>query len=69
MLFGYSLTLYYTAAALGLCYYRLGMYRDAEKQFLSSIRAFPTIYTTLLLAKVRLYVCCFTRQRYIVLAK
>lgn len=39
-------------SGLGLCYYRLGLYRDAEKQFLSSLRDHPTIYTTLLLAKV-----------------
>eukprot|EP00042_Codosiga_hollandica_P043094 m.404376 g.404376 ORF g.404376 m.404376 type:complete len:503 (+) comp56475_c0_seq18:50-1558(+) len=38
--------------SLGICYYRLGMYRDAEKQFLSSLRSQPMIVTTLLLSKV-----------------
>ncbi len=40
------------AGALGLCYYRLGLYRDAESQLLSSFKQQPMIFTTLVLAKV-----------------
>lgn len=39
-------------AMLGGCYYRLGMHRDAEKQFKSSIVSQPMVFTTHLLAKV-----------------
>ena len=37
---------------LGACYYRLGMFRDAVKQFKSSLAAQPMVFTTHLLAKV-----------------
>jgi tetratricopeptide repeat protein 8 len=37
---------------LGKCYYRLGMYREAEQQFLSSLKQFETLDTFLLLGKV-----------------
>ena len=37
---------------LGVAYYQLGMYRDAEKQFKSSLKDQPMIKTVLQLAKV-----------------
>eukprot|EP00965_Chrysotila_dentata_P082017 2706856-Pleurochrysis_carterae.AAC.2 len=39
---------------LGKCYYMLGLYRDAEKQFASSIKTQPMIIAHLQLAKVSL---------------
>eukprot|EP00049_Salpingoeca_infusionum_P004994 m.86886 g.86886 ORF g.86886 m.86886 type:complete len:508 (+) comp12818_c0_seq2:144-1667(+) len=39
-------------AILGYCYHRLGMLRDAEKQLKSSLKEQPTIFATMLLAKV-----------------
>lgn len=39
-------------ARLGRCYHRLGMYRDAEKQFRSALRQQPMLLTSLELAKV-----------------
>jgi len=39
---------------LGKCYYMLGLYREAEKQFASSIRNQPMVQTHLQLAKVAL---------------
>mmetsp|Transcript_21676 Transcript_21676/g.35870 ORF Transcript_21676/g.35870 Transcript_21676/m.35870 type:complete len:504 (-) Transcript_21676:149-1660(-) len=41
-------------AKLGRCYYMLGLYRDAEKQFKSSLKNQDMITTTLQLAKVSL---------------
>ena len=38
---------------LGKCYYMLGLYRDAEKQFASSLKSQPMILTHLQLAKVQ----------------
>lgn len=38
-------------AALGMCYHRLGMLRDAEKQLLSAMKDQPMIITAVLLAK------------------
>ena len=38
--------------ALGKCYFRLGMFRDAEKQFKSAVRQQPMIVTFLQLGKV-----------------
>ena len=38
--------------ALGKCYYRLGMLRDAEKQFKSAVQQQPMVATFLMLAKV-----------------
>lgn len=40
-------------AMLGFCYHRVGLFRDAEKQLLSSLKSQPTIFTCMLLAKVR----------------
>ena len=37
---------------LGKCYYRLGLYRDAEKQFQSALKQQPTIDNYLYLSKV-----------------
>jgi len=37
---------------IGVCYYRLNMFRDAEKQFLSSLKDQSTVLTSHLLAKV-----------------
>ena len=37
---------------LGKCYFMLGLYRDAEKQFASSIKTQPMVLTHLELAKV-----------------
>lgn len=39
-------------AQLGKCYYRLGLYRDAEAQFRSALKQFQSIDTYLLLGKV-----------------
>ena len=39
-------------AMIGVCYYRLNMFRDAEKQFLSSLKDQSTVLTSHLLAKV-----------------
>ena len=39
---------------LGKCYYQLGMLRDAEKQFLSSLKNSSNILTMLDLCKVSL---------------
>lgn len=41
-------------ARLGKCYYKLGLYRDAEKQFKSSLKDLPIINTYLELANVYL---------------
>lgn len=38
---------------LGFCYHRLGMYRDAEKQLLSSMKQSPSIFGAMLLSKVK----------------
>ena len=38
---------------LGKCYFQLGMFRDAEKQFLSSQKNCGTVLATLDLCKVR----------------
>ena len=43
---------------LGKCYYMLGLYREAEKQFASSIRNQPMVQTHLQLAKVRRHAPC-----------
>ena len=42
------------AAMLGLCYYRLGLFRDAERQLGSAFKDTPMPLTALLLGKVRL---------------
>ena len=42
------------AAMLGLCYYRLGLFRDAERQLLSAFRETPMVLTALLQGKVLL---------------
>jgi len=39
-------------ARLGKCYYQLGLYRDAEKQFKSSLKTQEMVVTTLELGKV-----------------
>ena len=39
-------------ARLGKCYYQLGLYRDAEKQFKSSLKEQPMVVVILELAKV-----------------
>merc|ERR1740138_134855 len=39
-------------ARLGLCYYQLGLLRDAEKQFKSSYKEQPMVATVLMLCKV-----------------
>jgi len=41
-------------ARLGKCYYQLGLFRDAEKQFKSAIKHRPMVSTMLELAKVHL---------------
>jgi tetratricopeptide repeat protein 8 len=41
-------------ARLGKCYYQLGLFRDAEKQFESSLRSQPMVVTVLELGKVYL---------------
>uniref|UniRef100_A0A7S0V2E5 Uncharacterized protein n=1 Tax=Polytomella parva TaxID=51329 RepID=A0A7S0V2E5_9CHLO len=41
-------------ARLGKCYYQLGLLRDAEKQFKSSVQAQPMILSTLELCKIYL---------------
>ncbi len=43
---------WYWKVQLGKCYYRLGMYRDAEKQYVSALKQQKMIDTILLLAKV-----------------
>ena len=40
-------------AMLGLCYYRLGLFRDAERQLASAFRDTPAVLTALLQGKVR----------------
>ena len=35
-----------------MCYYRLNLLRDAEKQLVSSLKDMDTVYTSLLLAKI-----------------
>lgn len=39
-------------AMIGVCYYRLNMLREAEKQFVSSLKNQPMVLTSHLLAKV-----------------
>lgn len=43
---------------LGKCYFQLGMFRDAEKQFLSAQKNANCVLTTLDLCKVRPLVLC-----------
>jgi len=40
------------SAMIGFCFYRLGMYRDAERQLQSSFKDQPMVLTCLLQAKV-----------------
>lgn len=52
LLFPFRLRCRYWKARLGKCYFKLGLFRDAEKQFRSSLKLQPIVSTYLELCNV-----------------